>query len=264
MESSREQTPRSSARNLQMRRLAGKVAIVTGGSSGMGAAIARRFAAEGAVTWIFDIRNTPSTGPSDRTHFLEVDVSRLEDVEAGVAHVAQEAGRLDIMCNNAGILSYGDTPSTSDELWRRVMSVDLDGVFYGSKAALPYLAKPGGGTVINVASIAGMGGFANLAAYSAAKAAVINFTKSFAIDHAHQGVRCNVICPGLIETPMTKTARADEASLSRTAATVPLGRWGQPEEIASVAAFLASDDAAYVTGVVIPVDGGISSAVRMR
>ena len=173
---------------------------------------------------------------------------------------AERFGRLDVVFNNAGIGAFGRTPDLDPELWKRVIEVDLHSVFYGCRAAIPHLRRAGGGAIVNTASISGMGGDYGLAAYNAAKGAVLNYTRTLALDHARDGIRVNSVCPGPIDTPLAAPLLANERIAREYRERIPMGRVGTAEEVASVVAFLASDDAAYVTGAAIVVDGGLTAA----
>jgi meso-butanediol dehydrogenase / (S,S)-butanediol dehydrogenase / diacetyl reductase len=245
-------------------RFAGKVAVVTGGASGIGAASARRFHAEGAAVMIADLNEEAGSALAvdlgqGRAAFRRTDVARWPEVEALMAAAITEFGRLDILFNNAGIGCFALTPDLDVAEWKRVIAVDLDSVFYGCKAAIPLMRKNGGGAIINTASISGLAGDYGFTAYNAAKGAVVNYTRALAIDHIREGIRVNAVCPGPVETPLI--AAIDQLPGARQAenAATPIGRFAQPEEIAAVVAFLASDEAAYVVGAAIPVDGGLTA-----
>jgi meso-butanediol dehydrogenase/(S,S)-butanediol dehydrogenase/diacetyl reductase len=165
-----------------------------------------------------------------------------------------------VVFNNAGIGAYGRTPDLDPELWKRVIEVDLHSVFYGCRAAIPHLRRAGGGAIVNTASISGMGGDYGLAAYNAAKGGVLNYTRTLALDHARDGIRVNAVCPGPIDTPLAGPLLANPTIAREYRERIPMGRVGKAEEVASVVAFLVSDDAAYVTGAAIVVDGGLTAA----
>ncbi|MBK6706915.1 MAG: SDR family oxidoreductase [Sphingomonadales bacterium] len=245
-------------------RFAGKVAVITGGASGIGAAAARLFHGEGASVVIGDLNAEAGSALAaelghDRALFLPVDVADFAGVEALVHAAKDRFGRLDILFNNAGIGSFSPIADLPVEDWRRVIAINLDAVFFGCKAAIPIMHAQGGGAIVNTASASGMAGDFGFGAYNAAKAGVINFTRTAAIDHARDGIRVNAVCPGPVDTPIlagigeVPDLRADWEDR------VPMGRFAQPQEIAEVVAFLASDAASYVTGVSIAVDGGLTA-----
>ena len=247
-----------------MGRFEGKVAVITGGASGIGAAAARRFHAEGASVLLADLNveagEALAAGLGEgRAVFRRVDVSDFGEVEAMVAAAAQAFGGLDILFNNAGIGSFANVVDLTLEDWRRVIDIDLSAVFYGCKAAIPHLRARGGGAIINTASISGLAGDFSFAAYNAAKAGVINLTRSVAIDHARENIRVNAVCPGPVDTPIIAGINEMQGVREAWDARVPMGRFARPEEIAAVVAFLASDDASYMTGSILAVDGGVTA-----
>jgi len=250
-------------------KLGGKVAVITGGASGIGAAAARLFVAEGARVVIGDLNAGAGRALADALNaaaretvavFLETDVARLQDVEALVAAAERDFGRLDILFNNAGIGSFGDTVTLDVAQWKQVIDVDLNGVFHGCKAAIPAMRRAGGGAIVNTASISGIGADYGFAAYNAAKAAVINYTRTVALDHAAENIRCNAVCPGWIDTPLTEATSGIEPLARAWREAIPMRRAGNPEEIARVALFLASDEASYVTGTTVVADGGLTAS----
>jgi len=250
-----------------MDRFADRVVVITGGAAGIGAACARRFAAEGARVMLGDI---DAAGAAALARELDagrgvaasfaVDVTDPAAVEALVAAAVARFGRLDVMLNNAGIGSVGSTPDVAIDEWRRTLAVDLDAVFYGCRAAIPRLRAAGGGAIVNTASVSGLGGDYLLPAYNAAKGGVVNLTRSVALDHAHEGIRCNAVCPGSTETPMSRAILANEPLSAEFRRLIPMGRIARADEVAAAVAFLASDDAGYITGVMLPVDGGLLAA----
>ncbi len=232
-------------------------AIVTGGAVGIGKAIASRFIEDGATVVIADIDDDQGSTAAEELgcQFERCDVRAYDQVEALVEDTVDEHGSLDVMVNNAGVASVTSVEEMERSEWETVLETNLDGVMHGTKAALPHL-KESDGCIINLGSIYGLVGGKGAAAYSAAKGGVVNFTQQVAIDYADQGVRVNSICPGFVETPMTEDLLEDERFYNFLEQKTPMDRHGYPEEIAPVAAFLASEQASYITGANIPVDGG--------
>jgi len=241
----------------------GRVALVTGGASGIGAATARRFAAAGARVLLGDIQeelgHEVAKEIGDSATFQAVDVAELSQVEALVATAIEKFGRLDFLFNNAGIGSFGETPDLDPEQWRRVIEVDLHSVFYGCRAAIPHLRTAGGGAIVNTASISGLGADYGFSAYNAAKGAVVNYTRTLAIDHGKDRIRVNAVCPGPIDTPLASILVANDDVRAMYDAAIPLGRIGLADEVASVVTFLCSEDARYVTGQALAIDGGLTA-----
>jgi meso-butanediol dehydrogenase/(S,S)-butanediol dehydrogenase/diacetyl reductase len=242
-----------------------KVVIVTGAGSGIGAATAHRFGREGATVIAVGrtddkLQRTIAEAPAGSTIIARVaDVSDESAITALVDDVAREYGRLDVLVNNAGIGMPGTVEHTDTASWRKVMAVDVDGVFYTSRAALPYL-RAAGGSIVNVGSVSGLGGDWNFAAYNAAKGAVVNLTNAMALDHGSEGVRVNAVHPSLTVTEMTTSVLENENVLAAFRQRIPMQRGAEPAEIADVIAFLASHDARFVNGAHIPVDGGLSAS----
>jgi NAD(P)-dependent dehydrogenase (short-subunit alcohol dehydrogenase family) len=246
-----------------MDRLEGRVALVTGGASGIGKATAHRLCQEGAAVLVTDIQVSAGEqvaaqlrGAGGRAAFLKHDVAVEGEWEAACAAAAAEFGGLDILVNNAGLGDLKTIEETTVDEWNHTIAIDQTGVFLGMKVAAPYLKASAHGSVINISSIFGTsGGFGASPAYHAAKGAVRTLTKNVALHWATEGVRVNSIHPGFIETPILEQARGTEIWDAMTALT-PMARLGQPEEIAAGVAYLASDDASFVTGLELYIDGG--------
>lgn len=251
-------------------RLQDKVAVITGGNSGIGRATAILFAKEGAKV-VIGARN-PESGrevvdlikkAGGKAAFVKTDVAKESEVKNLVDFAARLYGRIDIMHNNAGVeLAKPVTETTSEEL-EGVLSVNLKGTFYGCKHVIPHMLKNGGGSIINTASVAGIVGSPNLAAYSASKGAVVLLTKEVALDYAKKGIRVNCVCPGAIDTPMIKrfveNAPNPEQVRKNLGEMHPIGRMGKPEEIANAVLFLAGDESSFITGHALIVDGGLTA-----
>jgi|EndMetStandDraft_6_1072998.scaffolds.fasta_scaffold65645_2 meso-butanediol dehydrogenase/(S,S)-butanediol dehydrogenase/diacetyl reductase len=245
-------------------RFHGKVVIVTGAASGIGEATARRFVAEGAKVALVDrdeasLEKVAKSLPADQVMVQAADVSDSRAVDGLVAAIVGHFGRLDVIVNNAGVHEGGDPASITDEKWRKVMSTDVDGVFYGCRAALPHIEKTRG-SIVNTASVSGTGGDWGMSPYNAAKGAVVNLTRALALDLGKKGIRVNAVCPSLTRTGMTEDMMNDKKLLAKFAERIPLGRVCEPEEVAAVIAFLASDDASFMTGANVAVDGGVSAS----
>jgi NAD(P)-dependent dehydrogenase (short-subunit alcohol dehydrogenase family) len=250
-----------------MERLGGKRAIVTGAGAGIGEAIAVRLAGEGALVTLADLDGQATERVAreieGKTLSRRTDVTRSEEVEALVQGVLEEWGGLDVMVNNAGIGVAGTTPETSEEDWERLMSVNLKGTFLGMKYAIPAMRDSGGGSIINISSVAALVGIPDRAAYSATKGGILALTKAAAIDHVSEGIRINCIAPGTVDTPWISriTAGYDdpEEARARMEGRQPHGRFVTPEEIAAMAAYLASDESASCIGACMVVDGGVTA-----
>jgi len=249
-----------------MGKLSGKVAIVTGAGSGIGRAIALRFAAEGAAVVVNDlvadaaqrtVKEVEAAG--GRAQPFPGDVSDPRQVEALVREATARFGRLDVLVNNAAAVVPGPVEALSDADWRRTHAVTLDGVFYGMRAAIPVMAAQGGGAIVNISSGAAVAGEPGLGAYGAAKAAIVNLTQTAAVENAARGVRINTILPGPIETPPLLAAVEATGGRPGWERQIPCGRLGRPEEMAAVALFLASDEASYVHGAALIADGGVAA-----
>lgn len=248
-------------------RLQGKRAIVTGSGSGIGRAIALRYAAEGARVMVADVdpeagrRVAQELGGGALSH--PVDVSNAEQVRTLVARAVGEWGGLDVMVNNAGVGVAATVPETDEADWDRLMGVNLKGAFLGMKYAIPAIRDSGGGSVVNISSVAALVGVPDRAAYCASKGGILSLTRAAAIDHVAEGVRVNCICPGTVDTPWIGRITAGypdpEAARASMEARQPHGRLVSPEEIAAMAAYLASDEAGSVVGAAMVVDGGLTA-----
>ncbi len=242
-----------------------RVAIVTGAASGIGLATARRLASEGArvllADWSPQGEQAAATLRSEGhdARFLTVDVSDEAQVIALVDAAVTAWGRLDVMVSNAGISGRGVTDQTPLADWQRVLAVNLTGVFLCAKHAIPAMRKSGGGAIVSTASIVGLVGVPGALPYSAAKGAVVNMTRTMALDCAPDRIRVNTVCPGFIEAAMEGATPRDQEQADRLIALHPLGRLGTGEDVAKAIAFLASDDASFVTGTALVVDGGYTA-----
>lgn len=248
-------------------RMQGKVAFVTGGGSGIGAATAQRLAQEGATVVVCGRRREPLdevvagiVAAGGKAEAVVADVSDEAGFTAALEAAAQRHGRLDVLVNNAMAYTWGSIEEMSTADWRANFATSVDGTFWGTRTAMR-LMKGKGGAIVNVSSICGQLGTPWMSGYSAAKAAIDNFSRAAAAEGAPHGVRVNVVIPAVVETPATAGMLADEASRRNTEKLIPMGRVGQPEELANAILFLASDEASYITGASLPVDGGRSSVL---
>ena len=250
-----------------MERLEGKRAIVTGAANGIGRAIALRLASEGARVVLADVDEEAAGGVADEidgeTLIHKTDVTRNGDVETLVGRTVSEWGGLDVMVNNAGVGVAGTATTTTEEEYDRVMDVCVRGTFLGMKHAIPAIKDSGGGSVVNMSSVAALVGIVDRAVYSAAKGAIYSITRASAIDHVGEGVRVNCIAPGTVDTPwvarITSGYDDPEEARANMRARQPHGRLVSPEEIAAMAAYLASDESASVIGACMVVDGGVTA-----
>ena len=253
-----------------MTRLAGKSALITGGGTGIGQAMALAFAREGAQVAVAGrrknkleetLRLIEDTGCSALA--LECDVTKAADTIRAVESAEDAFGKLNILVNNAGALSVSTVETIAEDDWDHVMATNIKGPFLMSRAALPAMRRAGGGSIINVGSVLGIVAIRDRAAYCASKGAVSMLTRAMALDHAHDQIRVNCLCPSIVESDMTRNLFAEteagrQARESRLAS-IPLGRFGKPDDIAGLAVFLASDESSWMTGTVIPVDGGVTA-----
>ena len=248
-----------------MKRFENKVVIVTAAASGIGLAAAKRFAAEGATLSLCDIAldtlksHASAMGlPDSKLHVARIDVSKPKELEAFIADTVARFGSLDILVNNAGVGAFGYVTEITPEIWDRVIATTLSSVFYASRAALPHLIKSRG-NIVNTASISGLVADVGFAAYNAAKGGVVNLTRAMAIDHASDGIRVNAICPGVTETGSTAWMHNHPEIMRGFAERLTMGRMGTSEEMAGAILFLASDDATYITGTNLVIDGGLTA-----
>ncbi|HET9805176.1 MAG TPA: SDR family NAD(P)-dependent oxidoreductase [Candidatus Acidoferrum sp.] len=252
-----------------MTRLAGKVALITGGGTGIGRSIALAFAREGAKVAVVGrrtekleavVREIQSAGGEALA--VPCDVSRAADVINAIAGVVAKYGKLDLLVNNAGVLSVSTIEEIAEDEWDRLIDANLKGPFLMCRAALPEFRKVGGGAIVNVSSVLGLVAMKKRAAYCASKGGLTLLTKAIAIDHGHENIRANCICPSIVETDLVSElfSTPDGEKIKRDRlATIPLGRFGKPADIAELAVFLASDESSWLTGAAIPVDGGLTA-----
>lgn len=245
-------------------RLNDKVAVISGGARGMGAAEAKLFASEGCNVIIGDILEEESLKTASEIRknggkctFLKLDVRKEKDWENLVSYAIEEYGKIDILVNNAGLTTDGHVETLSLDEWNRIMDVNVTGVFLGCKHVLPSMSSAKRGSIINISSQLGfVGAGSSNPAYQASKGAVRILTKNIAVRYASYNVRCNSVHPGPVDTPMTETARSDKEFLASLIDKIPMGRIGRPKEVAWAVLYLASDESSYVTGIELLVDGG--------
>ena len=253
-----------------MTRLAGKVALITGGGTGIGRGTALAFAREGAKVAVAgrrmeklqEVVNEIKASGGDAIA-VPCDVSRAVDAQNAIRKTVETFGRLDVLVNNAGVLSVSTIEEIPEDEWDRLIDANLKGPFLMCRAALPEFRKAGGGAIVNVGSVLGLVAMKKRAAYCASKGGVTLLTKAIAIDHGHENIRANCICPSIVETELVSqlfnTPDGDRVKRERLA-TIPLGRMGRPADIAELAVYLASDESSWLTGAAIPLDGGLTAA----
>ena len=253
-----------------MARLASKVAFITGAGTGIGRACAELFAREGARVALAGRRREPLESTARGIHeaggealAVTCDVTQAAQVEQAMAATVSRFGRLDVLVNNAGALLVADAAETSEEEWDRLMDVNLKGPFLVSREAVKQMRRNGGGAIVNIGSVLGLVAMPKRAAYAASKGGLVLLTKAMALDHAAESIRVNCICPSIVDTELVQglfATQADpEAARRARAQAIPLGRFGQPVDVAQLAVFLASDESSWITGAAIPVDGGLTA-----
>ncbi|HLZ49942.1 MAG TPA: SDR family oxidoreductase [Candidatus Acidoferrum sp.] len=253
-----------------MTRLEGKVALITGGGTGIGRAIALAFAREGAKLAVAGrrkeklnetIREMEKQGGEGLA--IVCDVAKAKDAAHAVRETVKNFSRLNVLVNNAGVLHASTIEGIAEEDWDRLMTINLKGPFLMCRAALPEFRKAGGGAIINVGSVLGLVAMKDRAAYCASKGGVTLLTKAMALDHAHENIRSNCICPSIVETELVQglfaASEAGKALRKARIGQIPIGRMGRPEDVAELAVFLASDESSWLTGAAIPLDGGLSA-----
>ncbi len=247
-------------------KLKNKIAVITGGAAGIGEAGTRRFSEEGAYVFILDVNEAAGKKLEDELPdvcFIKTDISDESSVKAAFEKISEKFDRVDILYNNASVFLGGRDGILGDveeNIWKKVLSINLDGIYHCTKFALS-LMKERGGAIINTASSAGVVGIPGCAAYTATKGATVTLTRGLAVDYGRYNIRTNCIAPAAIETEMVKESNLNDQNFDNEfflKQITPLRRWGKPEDVAALAAFLASDDASYLNGVIIPCDGGIT------
>ncbi len=253
-----------------MGRLDGKVALITGGASGMGMVASRLFAEEGAKVVLTDVADEAGQRVAGEIQaaggdaaYVHADVSSEDDARGMVVAAVERFGGLHVLYNNAGVMlpEDGSVHATDASIWDTTLAINVKGVAFGCKHGIPAMLDSGGGSIVNVASfVAWLGAATSQTAYTASKGAVLAMTREIAVEYARKGIRCNALCPGPIETPLLMQLLSDEAKRRRRFVHIPMGRLGQAEELAKAALFLASDDSSFMTGASLIVDGGITAA----
>jgi NAD(P)-dependent dehydrogenase (short-subunit alcohol dehydrogenase family) len=253
-----------------MGRLDGKVALITGGASGMGAIASKLFSAEGANVVLTDVADDAGASVAGEIGaeggealYVHADVSDESDAEAMVKAAVDRFGGLHVLYNNAGVMLSQDSSVTENDesVWDTTLGINVKGVAFGCKYGVPAMIESGGGSIINVASfVAWMGAATSQTAYTASKGAVVSMTREIAVEYARKGIRCNALCPGPIDTPLLAELLSNPARRQRRFVHIPMGRLGRAEELAKAALFLASDDSSFMTGASLVVDGGITAA----
>jgi NAD(P)-dependent dehydrogenase (short-subunit alcohol dehydrogenase family) len=252
-------------------KLQGKIAVITGGASGIGGAGTRLFASEGATVVMLDVNESAGialeqelTAKGQSVKFMKTDISDPAQVEAAMAEIDRLYGKLDILYNNASVFLGGRDNIVTElplEIWNKILSINLFGLFYCCKYGIPLMRKAGGGAIVNTASSAGVIGIPECDAYTATKGATVSMTRSMAVEYGPENIRVNCIAPAAIRTEMVKESNLNDPKFDEQAFLTkgtPLRRWGLPEEIAKTALFLASDDGSYINGAILVADGGIT------
>jgi len=253
-----------------MGRLDGKVALITGGASGMGKVASKLFASEGAKVVLTDVADEAGEAVASEigatggeAAYVHADVSKAADADAMVRFALDRFGALSVLYNNAGVMlgDDGSVTDTDESIWDLTLAINVKGVAFGCRYGVPAMIASGGGSIINVASfVAWMGAATSQTAYTASKGAVLSMTREIAVEFARKGIRCNALCPGPIDTPLLTELLSDQARRQRRFVHIPMGRLGRAEELAKAALFLASDDSSFMTGASLIVDGGITAA----